>query len=214
MYDNLGAEYTNTKRDKENGSDRQQNEYKGISCFIPKEESIFIRYVMYKVQLAFYEIFKENAEDISWNECILLIQTTEQLQKASRAVAEHAMRNFSSDRFNFEIPVCTDYVEDEEDNRTILLARIFSERAGTKLIHNFILRAQIAHFSYLSRKKGLDYTWERYIQDLKNDTELLCVLARAFQDGLKNIDFNSSWLADGIKETEFLWEAPEERSNK
>lgn len=214
MCDNLGIGNTKKECNRGNGVDKEKNEYKGISCFIPKDESIFIRYVMYKVQLAFYELFKENAEDISWYESVFIMQTTEQLREAARAVTEHAMRNFSSDQFDFEIPVCTDYVEDEEDNRTILLARFISEEAGTKLINGFILRVQIAHFRYLSSKKGSAYTWETYIQDLQNDTELLSKLSRAFQDGLKNIDFKSSWLADGIKETEFLWEAPDEKANK
>lgn len=165
--------------------------------FPPRESELYILFLTYQCEFALYQISTTGAnEDLLWDEFVQILRRSPELLSTAKAAIQRAVEQFPRDQFDFDISQPVQFFEDRDKDETMQMARLFSEKDGYILLQRFVLQAEAAHFSHLARSAKPRYTtWKRYLKALHRDSRLRQTLIRAFQDGLKKIDFETALLA-------------------
>lgn len=178
-------------------------------CFLDQAHiDLHATLLSYRAQLAFFKICRTNGnEDMDWEEFVLLLRQWEDLRTATKAVIGHGVLHFDQKSFDFTIPQANFSCSDENSDcgTSLELAKLFTKQEGNDVVLKFMLLAELAHFTYLSRSKKPGYTWKTYLEEILKSDTLLESLSLAFQDGVRKIDFEPDWCSTEIAETKFLW---------
>lgn len=192
---------------------KKSNENKGIN-FInvidKKGVKVYLLYITYKVQVSLYEICKKGDEKLTWEDLIYCVRGYEDLRSIIKLVVYHAMKGFSISSFNCNINVndLRKIKKNEKkefeiygNNDMIHMSKIFDDEEGENLVKTFILKAEMAHYTYLSNYRR-DYTIERYFIELILNKTMRNSLMLIIHDAISRIDFTSSWESEGLIEKE------------
>ncbi|MBC8546821.1 hypothetical protein H8711_07720 [Clostridiaceae bacterium NSJ-31] len=164
--------------------------------FPPHENELYILFLTYQCEFALYQISTTGAnEDLLWDEFVQILRRSPELLSTAKAAIQRAVEQFPRDQFDFDISQPVKFFEDHDKDETMQMARLFSEKDGFMLLQRFVLQAEAAHFSHLAGSAKPRYTWKAYLKALHRDSSLRQTLIRAFQDGLKKIDFETALLA-------------------
>lgn len=172
--------------------------------------------IAYKVLRALYSICMDTKADLTWEDCMGIMETTPELLGAVEPVILYTMEHFicgSGFNFNAEETRLSDLVDKDEPgemNGVLCAVKLFSEDYGEFLVDLFFLNAEVELYR-LYLDAGKVFTWEEYLAEIQENRSMWDALQNAFYDGLKRLDFRIGWLSEELDEVQFLNEPqPEE----
>lgn len=150
----------------------------------PEDVDKMVSYVSYSVQKAGYEWCKNNQDDISWDEYVLLVQRVEKLRKLLRKVVRKAILKFKGFDFDNMEDINWKIVDGEG------FSALYKGIRGRRIINIFMLKAEIAFYNQL-KEEDSSLTWVSFNHLILNNRVLYERLKKGFLRGLVHLDFNN-----------------------
>ena len=160
-----------------------QETKKMIAIIKPEDVDQMVLYVSCSAQKASYEWYKNNQEDITWDEFVLLIRGTKKLRKILRIMIRKAILSFKA--FDFDNMEDINWKIDDGEG----FSAIYENNRGRRIIYIFMLKAERAFYNQL-KKENPSLTWDSFNQLVLNNTELCERLKKGFLRGLTLLDFS------------------------
>ncbi len=159
-------------------------------------------YLTHRVQRDFYEMCQAIGEikDVPWEEFVQSVQCDSSVRQAAAIVLEKTLQNFrDKDYFHFgvtEAALKLPFGSDDAENEQFLsAAKLFPDDKGRFLVESILIYAEFAQYGrQLNQRKN--YSWEQYIDELAQNTQLWQETRRAFIDALLHLDFKPVWQAE------------------
>ena len=84
------------------------------------------------------------------------------------------------------------------ENEIATCCKLYEAEEGRCLIHERFLRAEV--FQYRRQlNRGKDHSWEEYLQDVIQNSQLWDELVLAFRDALLRLDLKAVWRSDELE---------------
>lgn len=155
-------------------------------------------YLMYRVQLALYEIFREAEPELDWEEFVQILCEQPEIRRTALDVAIQTVKDYPQEGFDFREreEAETEFADLSEDE--IGISQLFSEREAEALTLLLMLRAEMAHHQML-RCGRKDYELRAYMKALRRDGALRETLNRGFRRSMETLNFRAGWLRGGVQ---------------
>lgn len=155
-----------------------------IEIIQPEDVDKMVSYVSYSVQKEGYKWCKNNQDDISWDEYVLLVQKVEKLRKLLRKVIRKAILKFKGFDFDDMKDINWNIVDGEG------FSAVYEGNRGRRIIYIFMLKAEIAFYNQL-KKDEPSLTWDSFNHLILNNRVLYERLKKGLLRGLVSLDFNN-----------------------
>lgn len=154
-----------------------------IEIIQPEDVDKMVIYVSCSVQKAGYEWCKNNQDNISWDEYVLLVRRMEKLRKLLRKMIREAILKYKASDFDNMEDINWNIVDGEG------FSAVYEGNRGRRIIYIFMLKAEIAFYNQL-KKDDPSLTWDSFNHLILNNRELYERLKKGFLRGLTSLDFS------------------------
>lgn len=145
----------------------------------------------YRAQYFLFNIYQKSEYGTSWERYMTILKTNSETRKIVRNLIIEAVTNFDVSRLNFDIPYGEPLWDSDHDNSTVDFFPVLYPFQKKHIIDYLSIISQIEFFQRLSASDP-HYTWQEYFEGLQNDQNLWRKFARAFQQGLWEMDFGGN----------------------
>ena len=171
----------------------------------------YIYYLTYRVQHDLYELCKENDgfSDISWDEFVLMMRRYKSVREISVGVMCKTVSNFSvRASFDFQAKSAEFFHDSDETGQEgdwLHFAQLVPPDIGFALVSILFFRAEFLQYRRQLRS-GRDFSWETYLEELRQDPVMWNEVITAFRDAVARLDFKSVWQLEGLNKLSELLE--------
>lgn len=163
-----------------------------VCCYADEAVQQLARIITYGTERALYEIWQEACSDLTWEEFLFFLSSSEELLERARQVMIQAQCDFGAAQYNFENP------EPGKSYGQTCIVRLYEQTQMEAMVIPFLFKAELVHHQQMRRQQGVTYTLRQYMQDLQTDEELIRALRRGFEDSVYRLDFRAAWLQAGV----------------
>lgn len=167
-----------------------------VCCYSERGVQQLSNIITYRVERAQYELWREECEEMTWEEYLWFLCESEQMREKARCAALQAQRDFPAERFDFE------HAKAGEDGEKIRIVRLFEGNRAEGIVLLFLFKAELEHHRRLRAKRGETYTLKQYMRDLHAEEGLASALRRGFEGAVRTLDFRAAWQKAGYEPPE------------
>lgn len=165
-------------------------------CYSERGVQQLSNIIAYRVERAQYELWREECEDLTWEEYLGFLCESEQMREKARCAVLQAQRDFPAERFDFE------HAKAGEDGEKTCIVRLFEGKWAEGIVILFLFKAELEHHRRLRANREETYTLKQYMRDLRAEEELASALRRGFEDAVRKLDFRAAWQKMGYEPPE------------
>lgn len=174
-----------------------------ITVHNPEAVSLYSDYLAYRCQKTLYQLWSTETV-LSWEKFIAALRGSGKMRSIAKAVIQKALLSFDIGAYDFELKGQVSFFKEDMSEEVIYACPIFSKQEGEFFVHLFMLQTEMAHQTYLMRKRGQKYRWKQYIKEVIQDDSLHIKLIRAYQKALTDLDFEGCWRLEQKTDNNFV----------